>query len=414
MSPVRHIAPSYHGRHRRSASRRPLVAAVTSLCAVGTVVMVAGLAAPAGAAPATVTPAPKVTKPVVPIGSTPKFTATKTGLTVTGWAADANDFGKNLRVWAVLDGTKTLGGTTTSLANAAVTKKYRTGATPGYSLAVAVPTGNHVVCLVLENIGGGQRMVKQCVATPLGRALTSSQRAKRSPVGAVQSATTTSSTVRLVGWASDPDLVSRRSTVVLYLDGRSTATRTTTKYVGTLPKGAGGSSRFDISVPVARATHIACLWVVNVGFGSNKFLGCKALDTRATGAATPASAAPATPALNTKVVQLALKQRGKPYVWGATGSKSFDCSGLVMWAYGKYGYRTPRVSQDQIKAARLIPASRAVPGDLVFYHDSVGDVYHVGIYLSPGRSFAAISTDQGVNYQTIWDPTATYGSFTHT
>jgi cell wall-associated NlpC family hydrolase len=62
----------------------------------------------------------------------------------------------------------------------------------------------------------------------------------------------------------------------------------------------------------------------------------------------------------------------------------------------------------------LIPAARAVPGDLVFFHDNVGDVYHVAIYLSPGLTVAAIDTDQGVNYQKIWDPTsATYGSFTH-
>ena len=66
-------------------------------------------------------------------------------------------------------------------------------------------------------------------------------------------------------------------------------------------------------------------------------------------------------------------------------------------------------------AARLIPATRAVPGDLVFYHDAVGDVYHVGIYLAPGKTVAAIDEQQGVNYQRIWDPTvATYGSFTHT
>jgi cell wall-associated NlpC family hydrolase len=41
-------------------------------------------------------------------------------------------------------------------------------------------------------------------------------------------------------------------------------------------------------------------------------------------------------------------------------------------------------------------------------------VYHVGIYISPGRTIAAIDESQGVAYQTIWDPSsATYGSFTH-
>jgi len=74
----------------------------------------------------------------------------------------------------------------------------------------------------------------------------------------------------------------------------------------------------------------------------------------------------------------------------------------------------PRTSEQQFAAARLIPASRAVPGDLVFTYDSEGDVYHVGIYISPGKAFAAIDEAEGVNYQTIWDPKSTaYGSFTH-
>jgi cell wall-associated NlpC family hydrolase len=103
-------------------------------------------------------------------------------------------------------------------------------------------------------------------------------------------------------------------------------------------------------------------------------------------------------------------------VWGAEGPNQFDCSGLVMFSYGKAGYTTPRVSEDQFAAARLIPASRAVPGDLVFYHDSEGDVYHVGIYTGPGKSIAAIDPAEGVNWQPVdesaWD--VSFGSFTHT
>jgi cell wall-associated NlpC family hydrolase len=87
----------------------------------------------------------------------------------------------------------------------------------------------------------------------------------------------------------------------------------------------------------------------------------------------------------------------------------------VQYSYGKAGVTTPRVAQDQFHAARVIPASRAVPGDLVFYHDSVGAVYHVGIYISPLETVAAVDPQEGVTHQYIWDPTsATYGSFTHT
>ena len=86
---------------------------------------------------------------------------------------------------------------------------------------------------------------------------------------------------------------------------------------------------------------------------------------------------------------------GKPYVWAAAGPNTFDCSGLVVFSYAKAGITGLTTSpQVQFNAARLIPASRAVPGDLVFYHDSDGSVYHVGIYLAPGDTVAAIDTSR--------------------
>jgi cell wall-associated NlpC family hydrolase len=114
------------------------------------------------------------------------------------------------------------------------------------------------------------------------------------------------------------------------------------------------------------------------------------------------------------VVTIAKRQVGKPYVWAAAGPNAFDCSGLVLFSYARAGM--PGIyhqSGVQFNKARLIPASRARPGDLVFYHDSVGSVYHVGIYLAPNSTVAAIDTAEGVNYQSINWGSATYGSFTH-
>jgi cell wall-associated NlpC family hydrolase len=157
--------------------------------------------------------------------------------------------------------------------------------------------------------------------------------------------------------------------------------------------------------------HIGCIWLVNIGLGSNKFLGCRAHDTRGRAGTDPV----VQPKLNAQVVTEAKRHIGQAYVWGAEGPRTFDCSGLVMFSYGKAGFVTPRVSEDQARAARLIPPSRAVAGDLVFYHDNEGDVYHVGIYLSPLKTVAAIDEAEGVDYQKIWDPSiVTYGSFTHT
>ncbi|MEU4546766.1 NlpC/P60 family protein [Nonomuraea dietziae] len=84
------------------------------------------------------------------------------------------------------------------------------------------------------------------------------------------------------------------------------------------------------------------------------------------------------------VIDYALKQIGDPYVWGATGPNSFDCSGLTLRAYESAGTRIPRVAHDQWMRGPRIPDGNAQPGDLVFF-DNNGDgiADHVGIVLDP-------------------------------
>ena len=69
-----------------------------------------------------------------------------------------------------------------------------------------------------------------------------------------------------------------------------------------------------------------------------------------------------------RAVQAALGRLGRPYVWGATGPDSFDCSGLVQWSYAQAGVPLSRTTYDQINEG--IPVARADvrPGDLVFPH----------------------------------------------
>ncbi|WP_405017038.1 NlpC/P60 family protein [Kitasatospora sp. NBC_00070] len=82
-------------------------------------------------------------------------------------------------------------------------------------------------------------------------------------------------------------------------------------------------------------------------------------------------------------VSAAMGKQGKPYVWGATGPNSFDCSGLVVWAYAQAGVSLPRTSQDQASVGTNIGKdwANAQPGDLVIYHP---DAHHVGIYIGNG------------------------------
>ncbi|MFJ8438665.1 C40 family peptidase [Kitasatospora griseola] len=83
-------------------------------------------------------------------------------------------------------------------------------------------------------------------------------------------------------------------------------------------------------------------------------------------------------------VQNALNKRGSAYVWGATGPSTFDCSGLMVWAYAQAGVSLPRTSQSQATVGTNVGTDwhNAQPGDLVVYY---GDRHHVGMYIGNGQ-----------------------------
>ncbi|MGL5330949.1 MAG: SH3 domain-containing protein [Peptostreptococcaceae bacterium] len=83
------------------------------------------------------------------------------------------------------------------------------------------------------------------------------------------------------------------------------------------------------------------------------------------------------------VVDLAHKQLGKPYVWGAEGPSSFDCSGLQYYIFKKgAGVNLPRTSKEQSKFGKTVSRSDLKPGDLIFSStDGSGSVSHVGVYV---------------------------------
>jgi cell wall-associated NlpC family hydrolase len=78
----------------------------------------------------------------------------------------------------------------------------------------------------------------------------------------------------------------------------------------------------------------------------------------------------------------AMRQQGKPYVLGANGPGSFDCSSLMKWSYAKAGISLPRTTWDQVKVGKSVPKSALQPGDLVFFYS---DISHVGMYIGNGN-----------------------------
>lgn len=102
-------------------------------------------------------------------------------------------------------------------------------------------------------------------------------------------------------------------------------------------------------------------------------------------------------------LKFAMAQRGKPYVWGATGPDSFDCSGLMLAAWRQAGVKLPRVTREQYDAGHHIPAGQAKRGDLLFWssNGSAGGIHHVAMVLGGGKMIEAQQTGVPVKVSSI-------------
>lgn len=91
-----------------------------------------------------------------------------------------------------------------------------------------------------------------------------------------------------------------------------------------------------------------------------------------------------------KAVAFALAQLGKPYVFGATGPNTYDCSGLVMKAWAAAGVTIPRTTADQVNTGVAVTSLAAMqPGDLILIPGSDGTMAHpghVGMYIGKDSS----------------------------
>ncbi|WP_269153494.1 C40 family peptidase [Limosilactobacillus balticus] len=101
-----------------------------------------------------------------------------------------------------------------------------------------------------------------------------------------------------------------------------------------------------------------------------------------------------------QVINIARQQLGKPYVWGADGPNSFDCSGLVQYVYRQVGINLPRTTYTQEYQGKAVSLNALQPGDLLFW-GSYGNAYHVAIYIGNGNFIQAPTPGQNVKITNI-------------
>jgi cell wall-associated NlpC family hydrolase len=97
------------------------------------------------------------------------------------------------------------------------------------------------------------------------------------------------------------------------------------------------------------------------------------------------------------VVGVAMSELGKPYVWGTAGPDTFDCSGLVVYAYAAMGVSLPHSSYALWNDGVYVSQDQLQPGDLVFF-DGLG---HVGIYIGGGQFIHAPHTGDVVKISSL-------------
>ena len=213
------------------------------------------------------------------------------------------------------------------------------------------------------------------------------------------------------GYVSTSFLSSTNPSTNSSTSNETTSTPTTTMYVTpdaglNLRKGAGTSYSVikTLSKGTAVTVHSSNNGWSNVsangveGYVSTSYLSSTKPST--SGSSSSSSSNSSTSVSVDKVLNFAHQQLGKPYVWGAQGPNSFDCSGLIYYVYKNAANITlPRTSVEQSKFGTTVSKSNLKAGDLVFFDTNGpnnGAVSHVGIYAGEGQLIHASSSNKKI------------------
>ncbi len=101
-----------------------------------------------------------------------------------------------------------------------------------------------------------------------------------------------------------------------------------------------------------------------------------------------------------RVVRIAMKHRGAPYLWGGASPAGFDCSGFVTYVYAKVGVSVPHNAAQQYRYGTPIAKNKLSAGDLVFFDR----LRHNGVYIGQGRLIHATREGGGVKVSRLDEP----------
>ena len=105
---------------------------------------------------------------------------------------------------------------------------------------------------------------------------------------------------------------------------------------------------------------------------------------------------------NQDLIREALQQRGKPYIWGGSSRRGFDCSGFVCYIFKKMrGMELPHSAMAQSRLGTYVSREELQPGDLVFFSTYRASISHVGIYIGDNRIVHAANTRRDVRIDTL-------------
>jgi cell wall-associated NlpC family hydrolase len=110
---------------------------------------------------------------------------------------------------------------------------------------------------------------------------------------------------------------------------------------------------------------------------------------------------------SSRAATVARRYLGVPYRYGGSTPRGFDCSGYTQYVYNKIGIKLPRRASLQRKATHRVRNPRV--GDLVFFHNKGGSVYHVGIYAGNHTVWHAPYPGKRVKRERIWTRAVSYG-----